>query len=209
MAGMAVNDIVAVSFRGTLFSQRILNIFHYVVSVAGTGTVVEQLQAFANGFIVDALGCNFQTDFLACLAPSYVLDEVRTQRVYPTRSIYTTATADVPGTYATDTEVANIAASILKRTETPGRMGIGRVQLAGIPTAVYENGGLTNAYANGQLSNLATDMLFSLTEPARTVTYVPCLYNPSSTGEKFSVLSAATPQLSLRTMHRRTLRVGE
>jgi len=103
MAGMAVGDVVAVSFRGTLFDQRILNIFHYAVSVTGTGTVVEQLQGLANGFTVDALGSNFQTDFLACLGPSYTLDLVRTQRVYPTRSIYAEATADAPGTFATDT----------------------------------------------------------------------------------------------------------
>jgi len=209
MAGMAVGDIVQVSFRGTLFDQRILNIFHYVVNVAGTGTVVEQLSAFANGFIVDALGTNFQTEFLNCLAPSYTLDVVRTQRVYPTRSIYAQATADTPGTFATDTEVSNIAASILKRTETPGRMGIGRVQLAGIPTAAYENGSLSNAYLTGVLTNFATDMVQSLTEPARGVTFVPCLYNPTAAGDKFSVIVAATPQSSIRTMHRRTLRVGE
>jgi hypothetical protein len=209
MAGMAVGDVVAVSFRGTLFNQRILNIFHYSVGVSGTGTVVEQLQAFANGFIADSFAVPFQAAFLACLAPSYTLDVVRAQRVYPTRSIYAEGTADAPGTFATDTEVSNIAASILKRTETPGRMGIGRVQLAGIPTAAYENGAVTNAYLTGELSTFAADMILSLTEPARGVTFVPCLFNPTAPVNKFSVLAAATPQSSLRTMHRRTLRVGE
>lgn len=209
MAGMALGDVVQVSFRGTLFAQRILNIFHYSVSVTGTGTVAEQLQALANGFTIDALGPVFMTDFLACLGPSYTLDEVRTQRVYPTRTIYAVATADEPGTFATDTELPNIAASILKRTETPGRMGIGRTQLAGIPTAAYANGEVTDAYRTGQLASFALDMMQSLNEPARAVTYTPCIYNPTAPVDKFSPIVLTIPQRSLRTMHRRTLRVGE
>jgi len=88
-------------------------------------------------------------------------------------------------------------------------MGIGRVQLAGIPTAAYSNGALTDAYRTGVLSNFSNDMILSATEPARAVTYVPCIYNPTAPTDKFSVLVSATPQSSLRTMHRRTLRVGE
>lgn len=209
MAGMAVGDIVQVSFRSTLFNQRVLNIFHYVVNVAGTGTTIEQLQAMANGFVADAMGVNFMTDFLLALGPAFNLDSIRTQRVYPTRSIYTESTADMNGTFATDTELSNVAASILKRTETPGRMGIGRVQLAGIPTAAYANGELTAAYLATEMSNFAQDMLQPLNEPARGVTYIPCIYNPTAGGAKYSVLVAATPQSSIRTMHRRTVRVGE
>jgi len=95
-----------------------------------------------------------------------------------------------------------------KRTLTAGRMGIGRIQLAGIPTAVMNDGELTAGYLTTELAALASNMLGSLTTSGPVVTYTPCLYNPTAPVNKFSPIFSIVPQTTIRVMRRRTLRVG-
>lgn len=209
MPGLAINDVVQVSFRGTLFGQKMLTILHYSVNVVGTGTVESQLQELANALTIDNAGVNLVTDYLAAIGPSFSLDTIRCQRVDPTRSVYQVSTANLNGTFATDCTTANIAASLLKRTATPGRRGLGRVQLPGVPAAAYTGGNLTNAYLTTELSNLCQDLMAGLTTPVSAVSMQPCIFNPGAAGSHFSPIVTVTPQETVRVMHRRTLFVGE
>lgn len=206
---LALNDVIQVTYRGTLFGQRILNILHYSVSVVGTGTEYDQLSIFTSNLVTGGGSVDLTLPFLACMAPEYFLEEIRAQRVYPTRTVFAFTLAGAFGQYATGTETTNIAASIEKRTLTAGRMGIGRIQLAGIPTAAMNNGEVSAAYKGTEMLNLANTMIQSITTTGPVVTFVPCLYNPTAPVNKFSPLFSCIPMDTLRTMHRRTLRVGE
>jgi len=206
---LALGDVIQLSLRGTLFGQRILNILHYSVAVVGTGTEYDQLSILTSNFVTDAFATPLRGTFLGSLAPQYTLDEVRAQRVYPTRTVYAYTLDGGVGLYATGCEICNVAASMEKRTLTAGRMGIGRIQLAGIPTAVMNDGELTAGYLTGPLADLATSLLSSLTTTAPVVTYTPCLFNPTAPVNKFSPIFSIIPQTSIRVMRRRTLRVGE
>jgi len=206
---LAVGDVIQVSLRGTLYGQRILNVLHYSVAVAGSGTDYDQLSILTSNLVTGGGSVDPLVDFLAAIAPQYQLVEVRAQRVYPLRTIYAYTIDGRFGTYATGTETTNIAASLEKRTLTPGRMGIGRLQLAGIPTAAMDNGELAAAYKATEMSNLAQKLLLSITTSSPVVTYTPCLFNPTAPVNKFSPLFSIVIQDSLRTMRRRTVRVGE
>lgn len=206
---LAVGDVIQVSLRGTLYGQRILNVLHYSVAVAGSGTDFDQLNILTSNLVTGGGSVDPLVDFLAAIAPQYQLEQVRAQRVYPARTVYAYTIDGRFGTFATGTELTNIAASLEKRTLTAGRMGIGRLQLAGIPTAAMDNGELTAAYKNAELSNLAQVLLLSITTSGPVVTYTPCLFNPTAAGAKFSPLFSIVINDSLRTMRRRTLRVGE
>jgi hypothetical protein len=206
---LSLNDVIQVSYRGSLFGQRILNIFHYVVAVAGAGTDFDQLDNLSSNIALGAGSTDMKSIFLAALAPEYTLEQIRVQRVYPTRSIYAYTTDGTSGTYATGCETSNVSVSLEKRTLRAGRMGIGRTQLAGIPTAAMNNGEVTAGYMTTELIGLATAMLWTITTTGPVVTYAPCLFNPLAVGDKFATLLSVIPQTSLRVMRRRTLRVGE
>jgi len=206
---LAVSDVIQVSLRGSLFNQRILTVLHYSVAVAGSGTDYDQLSILTSNLVTGGGSADPVPQILAAQAPEYTLEEIRAQRVYPTRTVYAFTGDGRSGTYATGAETTNIAASFEKRTLTPGRMGLGRLQLAGIPTAAMNNGELTAGYLAAEASNVAQALLMGITTSGPVVTYTPCLYNPTGPIFKFSPLFSVVPMTSLRVMRRRTLRVGE
>jgi len=206
---LAVGDVIQVSLRGSLFAQRILTILHYSVAVSSGGSDYDQLSILTSNLVTGGGSTDPIPQILAAQAPEYTLDEIRAQKVYPTRTIYALTGDGRSGTYATGTEVTNIAASFEKRTLTPGRMGIGRTQLAGIPTAAMNNGELTAGYLAAEASNVAQALLMGITTSGPIVTFAPCLYNPTGPTNKFSPLFSVVPMSSLRVMRRRTLRLGE
>jgi hypothetical protein len=205
---LALGDVIQVSFRGSLFNQQILNILHFSVGVIGTGTDYDQLSMFTSNLVTGGGSVDLVLPFMACMPPEYALEEVRAQRIYPTRTVYAFTLSGAFGQYATGTETTNVAASIEKRTLTPGRMGIGRLQLAGVPTAAMNNGEVSAAFKGTEMLNLANTMIQTITTTAPVVTYNPCLFNPTATGPKFSPLFSCIPMDTLRVMRRRTLRVG-
>lgn len=207
---LALHDIVEVSFRGTLFGQRILNILHYVVNVTASGTTEAQLLRLAQD-LVQGTGnpAGLETHWLDCFGVEYTLDEIRAQRVYPDRTIYQKFAANDVGTHASPMVSSNQATSLEKRTLTVGRKGIGRIQVVGPPQGEFANGVVGAVYLAGPIATLITDLKSSYTTSVGPVTYVPCLYNPTGAPDKYSVLFDIVPQDTLRTMHRRTVRLGE
>lgn len=208
---LAANDVIELSFRGSLFGQRILNVMHYYVAAPGTGTPEQQLLALVSDIQAGTGSvAGLKSHFLDCIAIQYTLDSIRAQRVYPTRTVYQQVLSGDVGQWTTsDCQESNIAASILKRTLTPGRMGLGRMQMAGLATDAALQGMLNPANQAVPLAVWAADMLLNYVTSAPAVTFSPCLYNPTGAGLRFSPLVATVVEDTLRVMRRRTLRVGE
>ena len=209
---LALNDIIQVSVRGLLFGQRILTVLHYRVSTAAGVTSAEaQLGEFSEDFANNLGGVTVLFDMRAAVGGQYVFKEVRAQRVYPTRTVYRSTLIDVTGTHVDDATTANIAASITKQTARPGRMGVGRIQLAGIPQTMIVAGALNPDYMAGELTTLGEAIVDdAYTSPTEGWVATPCLFNPAFDGaQKWADLLTFTVNDSLRTMHRRTLRLGE
>lgn len=207
---LAVNDIIQLSIRGTLFDQRIITVLHYAVNVSALGSDTDQLKQLTADWAAGTGSLpGILSHMLDCQGIQYTCNAIRAQRVYPTRTIYMETNSGDTGAHADDCTTANIAASLLKRTFTPGRMGIGRVQLAGIPQTAYAAGNVDNVFLATKLIPWSTDLKSTYTTSVSPVTYVPCLYNPTGPGTKISPIVNVIPEQTVRTMHRRTLRVGE
>lgn len=206
---LAVNDVVQFTLRGLLFNQRILTVLHYSVSVTTGGSTETQLGDAAADFGANLGGQTVVDKYMACAAPNLTVTECRAQRVSPTRSIYMSAALTRSGGQALECLTPNIAASLEKRTATPGRKGVGRWQLAALATDTYVAGVLTDAFVLGPMTDLATEMMKSWTKvTGGAITFVPCIFNPGTT-PPFSPLLAVVPKNTVRTMHRRSLLVGE
>lgn len=207
---LAINDIYSVQLRGDLLGQQIITSLHYATTVVGTapseGAYLADLADTieASGALVPLVD-----KYIAGAAQNYTLQTIRTQRVYPTRTVYVEAISATPGGIVEDANTSNIAASILKKTLLFGREGIGRMQYAPVPPSKMLHGEVTAAYASTELLDIANAMIMGITTTAFASTLVPCLYTPNQPPPKFAQLFSAQVKLSLRTMHRRTLRVGE
>lgn len=206
---LQVGDILAVSFRASLFEQRIINVLHYKLeSTASTGSSEADLQRWADTMAGQAAVANTPTNSLLSLAcPEYNLDEVRVQRVYPARTIYAQAFINQPGTHAGNCVSPNQAFSILKRGNVPGRFAVGRVQIAGIPSNSILNGEVTVGYQL-DLANFKAGFAATLNTIGPNMSMKPVIFNPVHVPHSTDIFEWVE-QLTVRTMHRRTVRVGE
>jgi len=204
-----VDDVLQVSIRGTLFGQRILNIFHYVVSVTGAGNTLDQLQEIATDLGADTTSNGFIALWQAAVTANYSLDEIRVQRIYPARTIYQRSLPNVNGLHAGVCPSANIAVSIQKRGSLSGRTSQGRMQLAGIGSNGMLAGELDLGVYGVVLADLRDALAANQTTTTTPITIIPVIYNPAGPNPKYQLIQSWLINTSLRTMHRRTLFLGE
>lgn len=202
--GLAVNDVVALTYQGTFAGQQIRYTLHWRVSTAGSSTTPElDLLAMATNF---SLTGNTLTGLLqACHVDSFNFDAVSAQRVYPTRTIRMNVLSSFPGVVAETGLPPNVAVVITKRTLTPGRQGLGSLHLAGVSQTWVTDGEVTTIT---DYNALAAQMASSATIPAVSMTVEPGLFNPILAPGHFSRMFDAFLQLTTRTMRRRTVRIG-
>jgi hypothetical protein len=206
---LALNDVVAVALRGTLFGQRILTLLHYqLVSTSSAVSAEGDLQNIANKIQADfsVPGTMFQT-LLDCQTSDYLLESVRAQRISPTRTVYMETLAVLAGTNAGACNTPNLAACVSKRTAVLGRHGSGKVMVAGIPDNGITAGEFTPAYI-ATLQAFANQMPANLTVTAGTLTLRHGLFNPGPV-PGFSGILEGIVRNRVSTMHRRTKGVGE
>ena len=206
---LAQFDVVQVSIRSTLFDQRILNILHYVVNVPHTGSDLDQLKDIATSIANDTGSQPIVSTLLALFSPELQIDDIRAQKVYPTRTIYQQTAVGQNGTNVAGVKTANTAMSFTKRSETPGRKGIGRIQLAGIGDGYMVAGKWDLAGIGAEVLAVRNALVGTYTTATTPITLVPCIFNPTGAPSHYSPVLSFDFEDTVRTMHRRTLRLGE
>lgn len=204
---ISVNDVVRLVYFNRLYGQRLLTVLHLrcVTAPAGGIATEQALLNIANKYGSDTQALNLA--WAALVSQDFIFDEVRAQRVFPQRTIYAKAATGFNGG---DTEPAltpNIAMSIEKRSLTPNRHGIGRVQMAGCPGDVLEDG-VWNSTFVAQAQTAWENLLGLQSVTADSSVYSFCLWDGNavtSDDDLFDVQAKDT----IRTMHRRTVRLGE
>lgn len=208
LGNTAVGDIIQLTFRGTLNSQRILSTFAYRIADLGTGAVLrwdfyDQMHTAIN------TATKMKDKFLACIASNYTLESSRYQYVIPLRRIFRDFGELSPGARAGNAVAPNLAASIERRSDVVGREGIGRLQMPGMLAADIVAGYLSGTYAT-LAGALATEMEQSLIVGPNSIIADPCLFGFNISGTPhWSNIIGANVQGTARTMHRRTVGLGE
>lgn len=204
---IVINDVIRVTYWQRLFSQRVLTVLHMRCTTApGAGT--DDFTALNNlSQVLAAPTDPLMSKWRALVAPDLLFDEVRSQKVYPSRSVYGSSAMGYTGTFAGTANTANIAASIEKRSSVPGRRGIGRVQMAGVPTVALVSGSFTSAYLTA-VRTAWLEMLIAVASPVDGAVYQTCLWGGLQTGPSTDLIDVQAKD-TVRTMHRRTVRVGE
>lgn len=203
---IAVNDVIRVTFFQRLFDQRVLTVFHMrCITAPAPGT--SDILAMTN--LADQVGDPANVPLLEwrpLVTPSIVFDEVRCQRVSPTRSIYGKNFIGVNGTNAGTSVTANVAASIEKRSGIPGRTGIGRVQMAGVPQEQMVNGSLDSVYL-ALVQNAWEELLGNVTVAADGSVYDWIIWGEGVPTIDNGIIDVQAKD-TVRVMHRRTKGIG-
>lgn len=205
---LAPDDVLRFQFRGHCFGQQIIMDLTYICTVGVPGqptdtTILDLLDG------LQAAPTNIRARYLACLPPQYELNEIRGQRVFPTRDAYVSyfPVAGTVGTNANNATVSNDAAAITRRTALAGRRQVSTLKIGPAPDAVSVAGQLTGAYTT-LLSLLGGDTLSTVTGPVSTAQIVPVIANKDGlVGARF--LRSYRVGLFSRVNRRRTVGLGE
>jgi len=209
LGNVAVDDLFYVTFKGRLFSQRIINTFYYSVFQIAP---VDVTRWSAYSKLRDALSGagGVKEKFLACCGPQYELEAMRLQVLRPERYAYREFAEGAVGTHAGQADTANLAASIERRCELAQRHGVGRLQIAGTPTGQENAGTWAPAYMT-ILNTLATEMTQDVLSPDLIGWHPSLAYNDGLVPPTWtsSPVIGAEAKNTIRVMRRRTVGVGE
>jgi hypothetical protein len=207
--GLAVGDVVAVTFEGRVQAQRTLTTFmiRRASPVDNNTTVIQDLDEITFHTQPDGGGADWlETAFLAACSIDFVLDNIVAQQITPTRSVKRVRVSGGPGTNAGGCEVTNICGVLTKRTNFGGRKQVGSVHMPGMPTLGATNGVLT-AGQKLLYDNFATALKQAWIVPVSGTSYNNILYHRGLV-PNYDIVTDVFTQDTVRTMRRRTVGVG-
>lgn len=205
MAGLNVGEIVSVTYWGTLFAQRVMNVLHYRVSISST----DPSYVGAAAKLAGAMYSGVQSPGLPMLdaqGPEYQLDEVRVQRLSPARERYVSSNAGLPGTYAGACTSPNVTAVLIKKSASVSRHGLGTFHLPGIPAAGYAAGYLTAPYQI-KMNAIGARLVNPVQPVLEALVVNPVIWTPAD-GLVYYPITGTTLVTTLRIMRRRTVGLG-
>lgn len=205
---VAANDLMQVTYWSTLSAQTLMSVLHYRVD--------ETPVAVADETFYWSLWALWFADTANVLPAAYVeaaptnvlIDRVTVQRIRPTRGVYAEAAMGAAGEHAGVALTANICASITKRSTISGRTGVGHLQWPPLVATDYTNGVIDLDFKEGELANLALQILEPqvISTGTTEATLIPCL--PAGGANNNYDLWQTGVRTQVRTMHRRTVGLG-
>jgi hypothetical protein len=202
-----LGDVAEVRFIYTQNSQKLLNVFHYRVSIAGTADngVVES-KDFLNWLTSDPT--NWPTYWQAKANNQCTMYQIDIQKIYPSRLPYINKSVSITGSSLAAPFPQNVQLSVTKIGSVANRHGVGHTEVPAIDQNVSNNGSITEAGATW-LTNLGDWLTRSLnTGVAADPTFTPILLTRSNPSLSQTIQTFRI-QATSRVARRRTVRVGE
>lgn len=207
---IAAGMIISASTRGTQNGQRIINTSHYIVDTGPTVGVPVNTALNALNTKLQA-GGGWPAELRAVTGSDFDLDFVRLQVIYPTRLPFIDFVFTPPGPADLPCLPANCAVSIERRGLGTTRHDVGRMQVPGVPVEWVNDGRITvgNLDNYGPLANALTDVIADGVGVDSIV--VPILWDAKAPfpTPRYQYVTLAKVYDEVRTMHRRTVGLGE
>lgn len=155
----AVNTIFEVRFNWEHANQVLMNVTHWRVKVAGTGTETDATQQTADWFADDVTAGHPAAKLLPLVPGTCTLETVHAQAIHPTRWGFRDSPVFMPGTRG-GSITPNVDAVVTKRCALSGRKYVGEFYVPGLDANDADLGTLTDEFitaVNVGMSWLATD----------------------------------------------------
>lgn len=202
-------DVFQLSYFQRLYEQRVLNVLHFrIVEWTGPMTYIGGLKQIGEAFKDQIETTGIWSAVAVEQSEDIQYEFLRVQRVHPTRDIYWQEELTVGGAVESTSETANVAMSVTKRSLVSGREGVGRIQIGGLPVAEMADG----RWSEDVLTAIeaATNFLQAETEfatPGMKVRFL--VFGPGYDNDPDFDIVQQIPHSTVRTMHRRTVGLGE
>lgn len=212
-------NIIEVRINYTVNAQQCVNVLHYHANSAIAGLDLQAaLQDLADLVCEDANG-SIVYAMREMMSDSDVLfTRCDVQRIYPVRFRDIRKTLTFTGNVTDSCAAQNLQASIQKWGAEANRHNVGAFHLGGLVAGAYDNGLLVNAYQT-KLATLATLLKNNITsEVYEDLDFYPVILNRTKVvvdGKDTYPISGRTDVVgtegkdTIRTMRRRTLRIGQ
>jgi len=208
-ADITALDTFRVTVRMRQAGQRLLMVLHarpFTILVNGYD---DAAQNFADSLASAISLSTFWEDVRAEQSDELAYESVVVQRVALDREVQKIAPlASITGESEEEAMPPNVAMSVTKRTNVPGRHGVGRVQIPGLPetgtSAGLWSGPLVTAIQNGVEAALLT-----LFVDQNGNEWQWTLFDPESVFDAHPDILTVEAHATVRTMHRRTVGLGE
>lgn len=206
---LALHDVIQVSFLSEYELNRVMLVTHWRVGVPPlTGTVASNLNDIVTSFLTGGAGTPKQT-YLDMLGTNVMLKECRAQRVSPVRSPYAQNTTADPGTGPSASGTGNINGAVSRITLLTGPSQVSTSKLGPIPATDISAGLVTLGWIT-RAAAWGVRWTQTVTTVGTGIVLEPGIYHPQNApGLDFSVVTDKRIWDTVRTQHRRTLRVGE
>jgi len=205
MAGINMGDTLEITVEGALLGQRTMNIFHYNVIAPSTApSFIVAMNALLADWLNSATGP--QLMILAAAAQNWECQNIRGQRLWPTRSLAVYQVDGRPGLRPADCTAPNLSAVITKHGEFGTRKDVGSFHLAGLSDLDYTEGLISGPQLT-RMDALATRIRTTLVVAGGGTEALPCLIGEDGPAATRTIVQCEV-QDTLRVMRRRTLRVG-
>jgi hypothetical protein len=203
------DDVFTLTYFQTLDSQRILTVLHFRFSDLLEPDYVTAMASLANALGIDATGAtgwggvrNFQSSDI-----SY--DFLRVQRVAESRDVYFSQTLGLNGGFVGAAAPPNVALVCNKRTVRVGKHGHGDLHLAAVPIGTVTDG-IWNPVTVANVASAVGSFLLDPFDDAVTGNAIRFgIYDPTPVFGGLQDITDVVGYNQVRTMHRRTVGLGE
>lgn len=208
MPQLAAGDILLYTIRYTQANQRFMNTQY--IEYFDTDSATDDYITWANAFLADLVAPGKLVEQLQDIISSTIsIDSHQVQKVYPLRLAPDVSTLSLVGAIGTGPAPLNSAATLTKASINATRWGIGSWHQPGGNVANMANSGNWNTTFVDNIATALNGTFVGLKAvTAMNGKYQGILWGPANPTRKTPILGF-NPQYTIRTMHRRTVRVGE
>lgn len=208
---LLANDVIEVSYRGTLCGQTTLTVMHYRAKDLIEAHLTDAMDDLHESLIL----ADKQVDkYMASAASNFALNEVVIQAIETVRYARYSYTHDETGGQASPANVADLAAFVefstpfvtarklkLKRGQTGG------MHYAPVPSDKMDNGMIQAAYLVANLADTAAILIDPITT-ALGNEWQPVIFHRGDVAPKWTDISRFSIKPQARVMRRRTVGLG-
>lgn len=200
-----LGDIVSFTIEGRSFGQQVMSVFHF--EAVGGVTAPDGAAALSGALAFLNDPNELVVKWTECVGTDVNSLTTRIQKIAPTRFRYIAqAPTSVVGQGGTAAVAGNLSAAITKRAEEATRHGLGTLHMPGVPSGFITDGAI-NGLGIDAYGALAAEMTQEVPTGVGGMILTPVIFNRTAPLASARVVSAS-PQFTLRTMHRRTVGVG-
>lgn len=198
-----IGDIIYNAIIGKCEGQTIMNTWHYRVAASqSTNTDQQDNLNLASYLRQQFEGAGSLNTYFACLPTNYLSSEVRSQKIFPARSMAGISSVLAAGTFGGVANALNVCAVMYKKgtrgtRHSQGSMHIGPIGVNGMNLGDLDGGLQANVILFGQA--LRTQIVI----PGIVATYVPIIYNPGQLPNYDDIFTVGCAN-TVRTLRRRT-----